>query len=128
MNALTYTDYFGIALFTIGLCYFVKFMLFNINILIKIIKNRYHNIYNNNIPKRSTVHDILIDETGWDYSLLERILRLEQEQGLIKSYKISEKDEYLEYELYDGIDTNIYVNLKIYKSHFKELEKGKLNE
>ena len=104
-------------------------MLFNINILIKIIKNRYHNIYNNNIPKRSTVHNILIDETGWDYSLLERILRLEQEQGLIKNYKISEKDEYLEYELYDGIDTNIYVNLKIYKSHFKELEKGEhLNE
>lgn len=123
MNALTYTDYFGIALFTIGLYYFIKFMLFNINILIKIIKNRYHNIYNN-IPKRSTVHNILIDETGWNYSLLERVLRLEQEQGLIKSYKISEKDEYLEYELYDGIDTNIYVNLKIYKSHFKELEKG----
>lgn len=122
MNALTYGDYFGIALFTIGLYYFIKFMLFNINILIKIIKNRYNIIYDN-IPKRSTVHNILIGETGWDYSLLEWILRLEQEQGLIKNYKISEKDEYLEYELYDGIDTNIYVNLKIYKSHFKELER-----
>lgn len=122
MNALTYSDYFGIALFTIGLYYFIKFMLFNINILIKIIKNRYY-IINDSVPKRSSVHDVLISKTGWNYSLLEWVLELEHEQGLIKNYKISEKDDYLEYELYDGIDTNIYVNLKLYKSNFKLLER-----
>lgn len=95
MNALTWGDYFGIAIFTIGLFYLTQFVWLIFRAIFYSIKSEPIDTL-----ERSSVHDLL--ESGDEVTMKEirRALDLDKEQGLIKSYVIG--SGYITYEQYGG--------------------------